>query len=78
MLNLVANGLSDNEIAATLVLSPETVKTCVSRILTRLDSATASKQSSTPTATTWSPDGGTSCYEGMTVSSPRRWNPDGL
>ncbi|GAA2262749.1 response regulator transcription factor [Actinomadura luteofluorescens] len=36
VLNLIANGLSNNEIAATLVLSPETVKTYVSRILTKL------------------------------------------
>ncbi|MEV0666396.1 response regulator [Actinomadura luteofluorescens] len=36
VLTLIANGLSNNEIAATLVLSPETVKTYVSRILTKL------------------------------------------
>ncbi|MDP9793299.1 DNA-binding NarL/FixJ family response regulator [Catenuloplanes nepalensis] len=32
-----ANGLSNAEIAATLVISPETVKTFVWRILTKLD-----------------------------------------
>ena len=32
----LATGLSNAEIAAELVLSAETVKTCVSRILTRL------------------------------------------
>jgi DNA-binding NarL/FixJ family response regulator len=37
VLRLLADGLSNGEIAATLVLSPETVKTYVSRILTRLD-----------------------------------------
>jgi DNA-binding NarL/FixJ family response regulator len=36
VLHLVADGLSNSEIAATLVLSPETVKTFVSRILTKL------------------------------------------
>ncbi|MER8071478.1 response regulator transcription factor [Streptomyces sp. NPDC094034] len=36
VLRLLADGLSNNEIAATLVLSPETVKTFVSRILTKL------------------------------------------
>ena len=37
VLRLVAEGLSNSEIAAALVLSPETVKTYVSRILTKLD-----------------------------------------
>jgi DNA-binding NarL/FixJ family response regulator len=36
VLYLVADGLSNNEIAATLAISPETVKTFVSRILTKL------------------------------------------
>ncbi|MFC5826043.1 response regulator [Nonomuraea insulae] len=37
VLRLIANGLSNSEIAGTLVISPETVKTYVSRILTKLD-----------------------------------------
>ncbi|MFE7439660.1 response regulator [Streptomyces chartreusis] len=37
VLRLVADGLSNREIAESLVLSPETVKTFVSRILTKLD-----------------------------------------
>ncbi|MBB4934470.1 DNA-binding NarL/FixJ family response regulator [Lipingzhangella halophila] len=37
VLRLVADGLSNSEIAAALVISPETVKTFVSRILTKLD-----------------------------------------
>lgn len=37
VLRLLANGLSNGEIAATLVISQETVKTYVSRILTKLD-----------------------------------------
>lgn len=37
VLRLVANGLSNSEVAAALVISPETVKTFVSRILTKLD-----------------------------------------
>ena len=37
VLRLIANGLSNSEIAATLVISHETVKTYVSRILTKLD-----------------------------------------
>ena len=37
MLKLIADGLSNAEIAGTLVISPETVKTYVSRILTKLD-----------------------------------------
>ncbi|MBO2453091.1 response regulator transcription factor [Actinomadura barringtoniae] len=37
VLRLIADGLSNSEIAATLILSPETVKTYVSRILTKLD-----------------------------------------
>jgi DNA-binding NarL/FixJ family response regulator len=36
VLHLIADGLSNGEIAAALVLSPETVKTFVSRILTKL------------------------------------------
>jgi DNA-binding NarL/FixJ family response regulator len=36
VLRLLANGLSNSEIAATLVISHETVKTYVSRILTKL------------------------------------------
>ncbi|OIJ62779.1 response regulator [Streptomyces mangrovisoli] len=37
VLRLIAVGLSNAEIAAAMVLSPETVKTYVSRILTKLD-----------------------------------------
>lgn len=37
MLRLIADGRSNTEIAAALVISPETVKTYVSRILTKLD-----------------------------------------
>jgi DNA-binding NarL/FixJ family response regulator len=37
VLRLIATGLSNGEIAATLVISHETVKTYVSRILTKLD-----------------------------------------
>jgi DNA-binding NarL/FixJ family response regulator len=37
VLRLLADGLSNGEIAAALVISPETVKTYVSRILTKLD-----------------------------------------
>jgi DNA-binding NarL/FixJ family response regulator len=37
VMTLVAAGLSNNEIAARLVLSPATVKTYVSRIMTKLD-----------------------------------------
>ncbi|KOX43493.1 response regulator [Streptomyces sp. NRRL F-7442] len=37
VLRLIADGLSNGEIAAALVISPETVKTFVSRILTKLD-----------------------------------------
>jgi DNA-binding NarL/FixJ family response regulator len=37
VLRLIADGLSNSEIAAALVLSQETVKTYVSRILTKLD-----------------------------------------
>ncbi|MET7454570.1 response regulator transcription factor [Streptomyces sp. NPDC005574] len=37
VLTLISTGLSNAEIAAELVLSPETVKTYVSRILTKLD-----------------------------------------
>ncbi|MDW5328432.1 response regulator transcription factor [Plantactinospora sp. KLBMP9567] len=37
VLRLIANGLSNSEIATTLVISQETVKTYVSRILTKLD-----------------------------------------
>ncbi|WP_419997999.1 response regulator [Streptomyces boninensis] len=37
VLRLIAGGLSNSEIAAVLVLSPETVKTFVSRILTKLN-----------------------------------------
>jgi DNA-binding NarL/FixJ family response regulator len=37
VLCLIANGLSNSEIAAALVISHETVKTYVSRILTKLD-----------------------------------------
>ncbi|TQS39937.1 response regulator transcription factor [Cryptosporangium phraense] len=37
VLTLIAQGMSNAEIAAELVISPETVKTYVSRILTKLD-----------------------------------------
>jgi DNA-binding NarL/FixJ family response regulator len=37
VLRLIAEGLSNSEIATTLVISQETVKTYVSRILTKLD-----------------------------------------
>ena len=37
VLRLIADGLSNSEIAAALVISHETVKTYVSRILTKLD-----------------------------------------
>jgi DNA-binding NarL/FixJ family response regulator len=37
VLRLIADGQSNSEIAATLVISQETVKTYVSRILTKLD-----------------------------------------
>ncbi|HEY3686813.1 MAG TPA: response regulator transcription factor [Streptosporangiaceae bacterium] len=37
VLRLIANGMSNSEIAAALVISQETVKTYVSRILTKLD-----------------------------------------
>jgi DNA-binding NarL/FixJ family response regulator len=37
VLRLIADGMSNSEIAATLSLSQETVKTFVSRILTKLD-----------------------------------------
>ncbi|MFD7660785.1 response regulator [Actinosynnema sp. NPDC059797] len=37
VLRLIADGLSNSEIAAVLVISQETVKTYVSRILTKLD-----------------------------------------
>jgi DNA-binding NarL/FixJ family response regulator len=37
VLGLIANGLSNGEIAASLFISQETVKTFVSRILTKLD-----------------------------------------
>jgi DNA-binding NarL/FixJ family response regulator len=36
VLRLIANGLSNSEIATTLVISQETVKTYVSRILAKL------------------------------------------
>ena len=37
MLRLIADGRSNSEIAATLVISQETVKTYVSRILAKLN-----------------------------------------
>lgn len=37
LIRLIAEGLSNSEIAAALVISHETVKTYVSRILTKLD-----------------------------------------
>ena len=36
MLGLIARGLSNDEIAGTLVLSPATVKTHINRILAKL------------------------------------------
>jgi DNA-binding NarL/FixJ family response regulator len=36
VLRLIANGLSNSEIATTLVISQETVKTYVSRLLAKL------------------------------------------
>jgi DNA-binding NarL/FixJ family response regulator len=46
---LVAKGLSNPEIAQTLVLSGTTIKTHVSQLLMKLEPATASKPSSSRT-----------------------------
>ena len=51
VLRLVATGKSNAEIAATLVLSPETIKSHVAEILRKLHVRTGSRRLSTPSRT---------------------------
>jgi DNA-binding NarL/FixJ family response regulator len=53
VLELVARGMSNAELAAALTLSEATVKTHVARILTKLGSAAGSRPSSSPTRAAW-------------------------
>jgi len=50
----VAQGLSNSEIAEHLHIGAATVKTYVSRLLTKFDMATRVHRSSTPTKSDWS------------------------